>query len=325
MSEDQFKYYGVKVLEYVSKHIRDKELQKNLFFSVENDYQLKDEIERLAYLSLDIVDKSLDYVREKIAEQAKISIKTSVTDVKDIESAINNTYQDTLFVQEFIMENKQLLFEYLVKQSKVLGIQRKYPMNLKEFDHFIITLLKHDKQWKNIGLAALATKCNAEPQIRTKGLSKVQSMTNQIQAYNTIAVSSMFVFTYGISIASFKVNEVFRKEAVLYLFHILITISIGCSFHALFNVTFITYNVYRFIGIGLIDAAETYLSNSYKNRRNARICFLISIVTFVLSLAVLYYDKLPIGIGLFNTIFLTFAIVMTILSLNQVQGHKNMF
>eukprot|EP01083_Nonionella_stella_P054271 143326_1 len=228
----------------------------------------------------------------------------------------------------FIDRNQNIFFAYIVKEAQALNIQMSYNMDRSAFEQFIKDLIQCDGKWVPVNLASLISSRNEHvasdaesrfnDKISVKSVEKISDkdrLDSFIAAYGTISLSATLVFTFGVTLASTFMNEdSFHSDLVMNLFHILITISIGCSLYSLSITTNITYRMNRLLGLGLVDETQKYMGQTFKYRRYSRLTFAVSLVAFVLSLTVLYYDAFPIGLASFNSVVMVITIVVASIS-----------
>lgn len=153
------------------------------------------------------------------------------------------------------------------------------------------------------------------------GSSLSERLGNFIAAYDTISFTTSFVFTFAVSMASdHSVKNEFRNQNYMFVFHILLTLCIGCALYTLLILSWINYNANRHLGYGVANKSAHYLEETYYIRSLARKSFVVSLITFVLALAALYIDGLPIILASIQSIILIIAIVAVLISINHSQS-----
>merc|ERR1719474_2227658 len=207
----------------------------------------------------------------------------------------------------------------------------KWPMTRDEFDSYLAkskdAILKYceehegDPQTSVAGPTGLMTAQNVEvgPSFDgTRSPSLAERMNSYISAYDGITVIASLVFSFAVSLAAGQSKEdSFTYQSTMCLFHVLITLCIGCLLHCVLVFSLINYNANRFIGSGIVEKSASFVEKTFNYRNHARISFCGGLFFFVAALCVLFFDGLPIWLAIVNTvIMLVFVCVVVVSSKN---------
>ena len=162
------------------------------------------------------------------------------------------------------------------------------------------------------------------PAAKSNSLSLAERVSAYVDAYDTITVTASLVFSFGVSLAAGYSSEAqFTDKVRMSIFHIFISICIAASLHCIAILSMINYKTNRHLGSGLTDKGADFIELTYKYRNHARISFCISLVLFVLSLCVLYFDGLPTWLASVNTAILSITIIFVGIALRNISMVSN--
>ena len=166
------------------------------------------------------------------------------------------------------------------------------------------------------------------PGSRNKEFSLAQRLGNFVSAYDTIILTSTLVFSFAVSLAAeYSSEELFDASNLsgnirMYLFHCAIALCIGCSLHCIVILSLISYHINRSIGNAASNSAADYLENTYQYRQHARISFGTSLILFVGSLCVLYWNGLPSILASITSGIVGIFIIIIATSVNRMSAKK---
>ena len=92
--------------------------------------------------------------------------------------------------------------------------------------------------------------------------------------------------------------------------------------HCIVILSLISYHINRNIGNAASQFAASYLENTYKYRQQARYTFGASLILFVGSLCVLYWDGLPSALASINSVIMSIFIIIIAFSVNRMGQKK---
>ena len=149
-----------------------------------------------------------------------------------------------------------------------------------------------------------------------------------VSAYDIITLTSTLVLSFAVLLAAlYSSEELFHTSDIfghvrMYCFHIAISSCIGCSLHCIVILSLINYQINRNIGHAKSNLAADYLENTYKYRQQARSSFGGSLILFVSSLCVLFWNGLPSVLAIINTMIVGIFIIIIATSVHQMGQKK---
>lgn len=134
-----------------------------------------------------------------------------------------------------------------------------------------------------------------------------------VSSYEVIVLSSSLIFTCSVSLAStFSDEEYFSSNVLMYLFNIFVSASIGTSFYSTAIMSLTTFNVHRELGYLDKDAASKYLLEGAQYRYYAKICFVFCFCFFIISLCMLFWQRLPVILAILDSFILIVFMVLVL-------------
>merc|ERR1712228_692377 len=153
---------------------------------------------------------------------------------------------------------------------------------------------------------------------------RTELLTNYLNAYETITISSALVFTAGVTLASQYLSEDnFQQDTIViifgepvlifeYIFHTLISVSIMFSLYGMVVTSWIVYNIYHALAKDNVELAYRFLGSTHGKRERVRMTFVSGLVFFALSVTALYFEGLPVFVAVINAMI--FAIGLFVIS-----------
>eukprot|EP01083_Nonionella_stella_P101812 289022_1 len=247
------------------------------------------------------------FVSHDYAYYRKWIITRIISEAFELSKSIRMSRDEEVDVTNvFVGRHKERIAEFIWQVQQTNGIvteNTRWPMDLKAFRKCLET---SQKALIKAAAAGQTDTAMFHPAVKSKSLPLAERVSAYVSAYDTITVTASLVFSFGVSLAAeYSSEEQFENAVRMYIFHIFISSCIASALHCIAILTLINYRTNRHLGSGLTDKGADFIELTYKYRNHARLSFCLSLLLFVLSLCVLYFDGLPTVLAVINTTILT--------------------